>query len=153
MRGMKLDDLWTVAGALEIYPVLFCASLVGWSRRLRYWWLDWSIEFANNFYLVWNAEKCICTVRGEPCRDSCAKWLRRGSQWLGEDMDHPHPTLVRWIKRRSPPLQPRGIELCTAAELTEWARLGYIVPPYQLREINLVLRPDGNFTLTDAKER
>ena len=50
-------------------------------------------------------------------------------------------------------LQLRGVELCTAAELADWAFLGYTVHPYQMRKIDLVFRQDEQFTLGDARAR
>lgn len=129
-RGMRLKDLRAVAETPQICLVFIRASLVGWPPRLRCWCLSWSINFANDFYLVWKAEKCIYPVYGEARRDPCANRLLRGSPWLGEDVDHPHPTLVRWTKRMCASLQLRGVELCTAAELADWAFWGYTVHPY-----------------------
>ena len=97
VQGMPFADLCTISHSLGLSPYAVCASLFGWVRRPRLWWISWTLaEFGGlriRRGVSLGGSLFLYHVEGEADRGACTAWLGRNSAWCGEAEDRCLPTL------------------------------------------------------------
>ena len=144
---MPGDALRVITHALGVSPVSIFASLFGWVRRPRLWWLNWnvaaydglSITAGRNLGDGFKVLKVVCPAsRGKP-----EDWLAAKSSWPGMLEQRPLPTSLRWVPRKKPPGRPKGLAECSAEDLACWQQAKCACSPYNSSLRNGIVRPSG----------
>ena len=122
---------------LGLLPVHCCSSLCSPCRRPRYYWINWALEETEEAKLHIEEDRAELALTGK-----WPEWAERydsNTYRPAEFRNTPYCTFVRSIKRRKPPLEPKGLEYTSIKAQQRWSEDCFRYPPYQYEMSNLVV--------------